>query len=88
LKHPLLPAADTSPDAHEAQIEAYRRMTGAERVQIAFRLTELTRQATMAGIRSRHPEYDDQQVFLALARVRLGDELTRWAWPDRALVDP
>ena len=80
--------ADTSPDAHDAQIEAYRRMTGTQRVQIAFRLNQLTRQAAMAGIRNRHPEYDDEQVFLALARLRLGDELVRWGWPNRALVEP
>jgi len=41
-----------------------------------------------AGIRHRHPHYTDDQVFHAWARLKLGDALTRAAWPDRELVDP
>ena len=79
---------DTTPDAHEAQLEAYRRMGGRGRVAVMFRLGEMTRRTTMAGIRSRHPEYDDTQVRLTLARLLFGDELVRRAWPGRDLVSP
>jgi hypothetical protein len=81
-------ASDTSADADAAQLEAYRRMGGAGRLEIAFRLTRLARITTEAGIRSRHPDYDDAHVKLALARLLYGDDLVRSAWPDRPLVDP
>ena len=63
-------AADTGPDADAAQIEAYRRMRGPARVQVVFRLNAMARKAAEAGIRKRHPEYDDARVRLALARLR------------------
>ncbi len=81
-------AADTSPEADAAQIEAYRRMGGAGRVEVMFRLTRMARGAAEAGIRSRHADYDDERVKLALARLLYGDDLVRRAWPDRPLVDP
>ena len=81
-------AADTSPDADAVQIEAYRRMGGAERAQVMFRLGAMARRTAEAGIRQRHPEYDDEQVMLALARLLHGDDLVRRAWPDRELVEP
>jgi hypothetical protein len=81
-------AADTSPDADAVQVEAYRRMGGPRRAQVMFRLCEMTRQAAEAGIRSRHPDYDDSRVRLALARLLHGDELVQRAWPERELVEP
>ena len=81
-------AADTSPEANAIQIEAYRRMGGTARAQVMFRLAEMARQITVAGIRTRHPDYDDDQVLLARARLLYGDELVQRAWPDRELVEP
>ncbi len=81
-------AADTSPEADAAQVEAYRRMGGTERAQVMFRLCEMARQAAEAGIRKRHPEYDDAHVKLAYARLLHGDDVVRCAWPDRELVEP
>lgn len=80
--------ADTSPEAYDVQTEAYRRMGGPARCATAFRLTELARLAAEAGIRERHPEYDDDRVRKALFRLRLGDELMRTIWPNDALVAP
>ena len=42
----------------------------------------------LAGIRRRHPEYTDEQVWWAWARLTLGDDRCREAWPNRPLVDP
>ncbi len=81
-------AADTSPAADAIQVAAYRRMGGLGRAQVMFRLTDATRRTAMAGIRKRHPDYDDKQVLLALARLLHGDELVRRAWPDWELLDP
>src|SRR5690242_226821 len=68
---------DTAPQAYEIQRRIYARLGGIERVAIAFRLTETVRKIAIAGIRSRHPEYGDDDVFRAWARLRLGDDLTR-----------
>ena len=83
----LIPA-DTTPEAHRLQGRIYREMGGARRVAIAFELSDLTRRLTEAGIRRRHPEYSDREILLARARITLGDELTRAAWPDHPLVEP
>lgn len=79
---------DTVADAHEQQLEAYRRLGGAGRVAVLFRLSTLVRETAMAGILSRHPAYDDVQVRMALRRLVLGDDLVRRVWPDQELVDP
>lgn len=88
MKRDSVVPLDTTPDAHEAQLDAYRRMEGRGRVAVMFRLGEMTRRTSMAGIRHRHPEYDDVQVRLALARLLFGDNLVRRAWPEQELVDP
>jgi hypothetical protein len=88
IARPASIPADTSLDAHQAQIAAYRRMGGAARVAVMFRLSESARRWSMAGIRRRHPDYDDFQVRLALARMTLGDDLVRRVWPDREFLDP
>ena len=79
---------DTTADAHDVQREAYHRLGGAGRLAILFRLNTLVRETAMAGIRRRHPTYDDRHVHMALRRLILGDELVRKAWPDLELVDP
>lgn len=79
---------DTTPEAHAAQNEAYRRMSGQERTAVVFRLNQFARETAAAGIRSRHPGYSEEQVRFALFRLLLGDQVTRQVWPDRDLVDP
>jgi hypothetical protein len=81
-------AADTSPEADAVQVEAYRRMGGAGRVQVMFRLNEMVRRTAMAGIRRRHPEYGDADVLLALAQLLYGEDLVRQAWPGQRLPVP
>lgn len=88
MARPEFIPADTSPEAYEAQNEAYRRMGGAGRTAVMFRLIELARQNAKAAIRARHPDYDEEQVQQAFIRLRLGDDLVREIWPDRELPDP
>jgi hypothetical protein len=79
---------DTLAEAYDVQIEAYRNMGGRGRIAAALRLNKLARESTKAGIRSRHPDYDEQRVFQAYVRLVLGDDLVRRVWPGCALVDP
>jgi hypothetical protein len=53
-----------------------------------FRLNDAVRRLTMAGIRARHPGYDEEQVRQAYGRLVLGDVLARAVWPGRELLDP
>lgn len=80
--------ADTTPDAYRVQARVYREMGGAARVRIAFELSDFARRLTEAGIRRRHPEYTAEEIMRARARVTMGDELTRAAWPASPLLDP
>ena len=79
---------DTTLHAHRLQAEIYARMGGAARLSLAFELTEAVRQLAWAGIRHRHPDYSDDQVRAAWARLNLGDDLCREVWPDRPLITP
>jgi hypothetical protein len=79
---------DTDADAHAVQTDVYRRMGGRGRVAVAFRLSEALRRIASAGIRARHPEYSDEEIRLAHARLILGDVLIRAMRPDHELVDP
>jgi hypothetical protein len=79
---------DTDEEAHRVQMEAYRRMGARGRLTLAFCLTAMARQNSLAGIRRRHPEYDEAQLRRAYGRLVLGDELARAVWPADDLVDP
>jgi len=79
---------DTSPDSHEAQLRAYRRLGPAGRARVAANLSGDTRELARAGIRARHPEYRDEDVESALRRLLLGDELFHRAWPALPLLSP
>jgi hypothetical protein len=78
---------DTDPRVREAQYERYRQMTPAERVELAWDLTEHALQVAANGIRSRHPTYSDDEVEWALKRLRVGDEMFRAAWPGAPVLD-
>ncbi len=83
-----MPPADTSPAVHRAQIQTYRRMLPAERMAIALAMSDDVQALAGAGIRRRHPEYDDDTVRIALWRLRLGTALFRAAFPERPLYPP
>jgi hypothetical protein len=80
--------ADTTLEAWEAQLAFLRRMPASRRAAAAFELTRLAREASRAGIRSRHPDYGPGEVRRAFFRMLHGDAVTRSVWPDRELLDP
>jgi hypothetical protein len=67
--------ADTSADARRIQLAIFRRMTGPERVAMAFEMSEAARALTESGIRHRHPDWSDEQVLDALLAQLLGRRL-------------
>jgi Rv0078B-related antitoxin len=66
---------DTSPDARRVQRSIFARMSGSQRVELAFEMSEAARSLTEAGIRHRHPDWTDQQLSDALLERLLGAEL-------------
>jgi hypothetical protein len=72
---------DTTPEAFWAQIEALRRLGFEGRVNLTFRLCDNLRRVLADGVRHRHPDYTDDQVRLAVIRLRLGDALFHKAYP-------
>jgi hypothetical protein len=78
---------DTTPEAFERQIAIYADMTGEARLGIGLGLTRLSRRMLEDGIRSRHPEYSEEEVGLALLRAWLGPELFLRAYPGAAEIE-
>jgi hypothetical protein len=83
---PLL-APDTTGDIEQRQIEAWRAMTPGQKLQLALQMTATVRQLALAGIRQRYPSASPREEFLRLARVILGDELARKAYPEIERLD-
>ena len=66
----------------DRQLEGYRKMSGAERIRIAFGLNSLVREVARAGIKVQHPEFDPDQIETELQR-RIGYGRTTNSLPDR-----
>ncbi|MCG3157041.1 MAG: hypothetical protein DKINENOH_03672 [bacterium] len=79
---------DTSPEVERIQIECLRRKSPAERLQLAIELTRASRRLLAMGVRRRHPEYDDEQVRLAVIRLTLPEELFLAAYPQAKDLRP
>ena len=79
---------DTSPEAHEAQLAVLRRMTLGERMTLVLEMMDEGFELARDGIRLRHPDYDDRQVFLAFVRMLHGDELFSKVWPGQPRLEP
>lgn len=70
-------ARDTSTKARRAQVEALRRLDGPARLQMALRMSDDSREVTLAGVRYRHPDWADDEVHRELLRLMLGPELAK-----------
>jgi hypothetical protein len=46
----------------QKQIEIYRRMTGRQRLQVAFDLYDLARALVRSGVRHDHPDWSEREV--------------------------
>jgi len=60
------------------QLEAYRRMTGEDRLRIGLGLYEASLAVACEGIRSRYPYASEADIAEKLkARIRLGYEIEK-----------
>jgi hypothetical protein len=76
-------AHDTSPEAARVYFALLRRMGPAGRARKGAELTETMRRVLADGIRYRHPEYTEEQVWQAVLRRVFGEELFRLAGPGK-----
>ena len=60
-------------DADPVQIEAWRRMTGAQRLEIAFQLYQMALEAVRANERLRHPDISEEELNWRVTRRMQGD---------------
>lgn len=51
-----------------ARIDALRRMTGEQRLALAFEMWQTAREITRAGIRAQYPQFSPGEVERELAR--------------------
>ena len=72
---------DTTPDGAAVYYAALRRMRPEDRVLRALELSDQMRAVLQAGVRHRHPDYDESAIRLATIRLWLGEELFREVYP-------
>jgi hypothetical protein len=85
---PVPLSLDTSPEIERMQVEAWRKMTPAQKAAIVTSLAQATFNLTLAGIRHRHPDASPHEQRLRLALITLGPELAEKAFPEVAALDP
>jgi hypothetical protein len=71
---------DTSKDAYLKQIEVLRKIGPQRRAEMVIELSDNLRSIVEAGIRSRHPEYTDQQVVQAVLSLVVDKETIKKAF--------
>lgn len=74
--------ADTTTEAVRKQFEILRRMGPEARLKTAFELSDNLRSIVEAGIRGRHPHYDEQRIKQEVLRLMIGDALFKRIYPD------
>ncbi|MEI7781385.1 MAG: hypothetical protein WCJ18_05600 [Planctomycetota bacterium] len=74
--------SDTAPDADEAQLECFRRLTPQERLRKMAASSRRGRDLAMAAIRRGEPGISEAEVRLRYLALAYGDELAadvrRW----------
>ena len=63
---------DTTPEAAAIQEEFFRRMTTAQRLRLALQMSESLRNVASAGLHSRCPELNADELSRELLRVMYG----------------
>ncbi|MHC4752246.1 MAG: hypothetical protein ACYTFW_20530 [Planctomycetota bacterium] len=67
--------ADTTLEAARKQFEILRRLGPEARLKMSLELSDNLRRTVEAGVRHRHPDFDDKKVRLEVLRLMIGDKL-------------
>jgi hypothetical protein len=60
---------DTNADVREVQLSVYRKMSGAQRMLLAFEMSAFARDLSRTRIQQLHPEWNQAQVRRELLRL-------------------
>jgi len=71
---------DTTAEALAVQFQVLRRIGPAGRLAMMFELSDNLRSLVEAGVRHRHPGWDDRTVERAVIRLMIGADLFRQAY--------
>lgn len=71
---------DTTVEALAVQLRILRRLGPTGRLAMTFELSDNLRSLVAAGVRHRHPDWDEQTVEREVIRLMLGDALFRQAY--------
>ena len=71
---------DTTADALAVQTQVLRRIGMNGRAAMTFELSDNLRSLVEAGVRHRHPHWDDQTIEREVIRLMIGDDLFREAY--------
>lgn len=69
--------SDTTAEARAVQDRALRSIGMAGRMAMTFELSDNMRTMVEAGVRHRHPQWDQQAVEREVLRLMIGDDLFR-----------
>ena len=83
---PDLIPRDTTLEAYRFQIQVLRRLGPDGRAELIALLCKGLRCTVEAGIRMRHPEYDDCMVKLAVIRLTAGSQVFGKLLPGISIV--
>ena len=75
-------AEDTPLDIERRQIDAWRKMSAAQKAALVTSATRAADAMAIAGIRARFPGASAREQFLRLAVLKLGYDLARQAYPE------
>ena len=68
---------DTNIDEMGRRFKVLQNMTGEQRLQIAFELSDKARQELIADIKKQNPDFTNRQVINEVIRKCYGEELFR-----------
>ena len=79
---------DTTQEAENIHMDIFRRMAPEQRLQAGLALSRTCRELLRAGVRRRHPDYDEREVHLATIRLTLPEDLFSAAYPEARDILP
>ena len=69
--------SDTTLEAARKEFEILRRFGPKVRARMAFEMSDSLRRIVEAGVRNRHPDFDQRKIGLEVIRLMIGDKLAR-----------
>jgi hypothetical protein len=70
-------SADTTFEAARKEFEILRRLGPQVRAKMAFEMSDNLRHIVEAGIRNRHPNFDQKMIKQEVLKLMIGDKLYR-----------